>query len=59
VGVKGKRVGSTSLIKVSIGGQWASTARNTERAWARHLKRHPNDVKAKEDIKEARKGLKY
>lgn len=30
------------------------TAKNKERAWKRHLKNHPNDMRAKEDIKRVR-----
>lgn len=38
--------------------QYYRTYKNKENAWARHMKKHPNDVKAKENIKEARKNIK-
>lgn len=38
--------------------QYSRTYKNKEKAWARHIKKYPNDVKAKLDISEARKNIK-
>ena len=39
--------------------QWARTAANKEANWVLHEVKHPNDIKAKEAIKEAKKTLKW
>jgi len=35
--------------------QYSKTEKNKIKAWERHLKAHPNDLKAREDIKKAGK----
>ena len=38
--------------------QWMRTYKNKEKAWARHIKKYPEDSRAKHQIDEARKNLK-
>jgi len=38
--------------------QWERTAKNKLKAWRKHLDKHPNDARAKENIGRAKDNLK-
>ena len=54
VGGSSKKGRQSVVHKGKCQRQYYKTAKNKEKAWARHLKKYPNDVKAKEQIAKAR-----
>jgi len=52
----GSKKGRQSAVhKSKYQKQAGRTQKNKSKAWERHLGKHPNDSKAKEDIKKARR----